>query len=293
MLNLKEFNKSFATEEQCREHLEAKRWPNGPVCPRCASPVVARVKGRWAWQCRKCSPNGYRFSPLVGTIFENTNYPLMTWFQVIFLMCSSKKGISALQVQRMIGSGAYRTAWYMCHRIRSAMDSGSFRKLTGTVEVDETFVGGKAKNRHVSKRGGPGRGGMGSGKTPVVGAISRKGNVVARVVESVDAKTLSGFVAETVSDKVKLVATDEWTGYRQLSDMGYTHETVQHTANEYVRGQVHTSNIDSFWSLLNRGIMGIFHQVSKTYLPFYLAEFTFRHNDRRNANMFDLVLAQC
>ena len=217
MMNLNEFNTRFGTEEQCREYLVASRWPNGPVCPRCAAPEVAKVSKRWAWQCRKCSPNGYRFSPLVGTIFENTNYALKTWFQVIFFMCQSKKGVSALQIHRMIGSGSYRTAWYMCHRIRAAMDSGASRTLAGKVEVDETFVGGKAKNGHVSKRGGPGRGGLGSGKVAVVGAIERKGNVVARVVNSVDAATLTGFVAENVSDKVKLVATDEWVGSTGLS----------------------------------------------------------------------------
>src|SRR5208337_2905152 len=133
----------------------------------------------------------YRFSVLVGTIFENTNYPLCTWFKVMYLMLSSKKGMSALQIHRMIGTGSYQTAWYMCHRIRAGLGNVEFRKLVGFVEVDETFVGGKEKNKHKDKRGG-GRGT--SGKTPIIGAVSRKGKVVAKVIENVDTSTLDEFV---------------------------------------------------------------------------------------------------
>lgn len=289
MMNLNQFNERFGTEEQCREYLVASRWPNGPQCPRCSAPEVAKVSNRWAWQCRKCSPNGYRFSPLVGTIFENTNYALKAWFQVIFFMCQSKKGVSALQIHRMIGSGSYRTAWYMCHRIRAAMNTGTFQALTGQVEVDETYVGGESGNRHISKR--PGR--VARKDKITVGAIARKGNVVARVIEKADQSTLNAFVDETVSSKVKLVASDEWPGYDRLTKMGFPHETVSHQKGEYVRGQVHTANPDPSWGLLKRGIMGSFHQMSKNYLPFYLAEFTFRHNNRRNADMFETDVAQC
>jgi transposase-like protein len=200
-------------------------------------------------------------------------------------MCQSKKGISALQIHRMIGSGSYRTAWYMCHRIRAAMKDGSLEKLTGTVELDETWVGGEAKNKHKSARFIP--------KTPVIGAISRKGRVVAKVLERVNHETVESFMAETVSTKVDLVASDESSAYHGLAWRGFRHATVNHSRGEYVRANVHTANIDSFWSLLKRGIMGSFHSVSKTYLPLYVNEFAFRYNRRKDSDIFEQVIAGC
>jgi len=215
---------------------------------------------------------------------------------VIYLMCQSKKGMSAMQIQRTIGAGSYRTAWYMCHRIRAAMKNGEFKKLTGVVEVDETYIGGKAKNRHGwgigrgHEKGAAGRGP--SGKLAVIGAIARKGNVVAQIIENTDQFTLSRFVHQTVSEKVDLVATDEYPGYRMLKAR-FPHKVVRHTIREYVHGNVHTNNLDSFWSLIKRGIMGTFHKVSKDYLPLYLNEFAFRHNYRKHPDMFERVVATC
>jgi hypothetical protein len=200
--------------------------------------------------------------------------------------------MSAHQIHRMLGTGSYETAWYMCHRIRVAMQNSAKGKLFGEVEVDETFVGGRAKNRHVGERGGPGRGGLGSGKKPVVGAISRKGKVVARVVESVDSATLKGFVREVVSDKVTLLVSDEWVGYRGL-DREYPHEVIRHTHEQYVVGAIHTQTIESFWSLIKRGIVGNFHKVSETYLPLYVSEFEFRHNTRGTEDPFGQIIASC
>lgn len=162
----------------------------------------------------------------------------------------------------------------------------------GVVEVDETFIGGKDKNRHADKKQG-GAGGLGSGKTGVIGAISRKGNVVCRIIERTDERTLARFVDETVSQSVRLLATDEYNAYGSLAEGGYAHKTVHHGRREYVRGLVHTNSMESFWSLLKRGVMGTYHNVSKKYLPLYLNEFTFRHNNRKNADMFGEAIASC
>ncbi|TAM45852.1 MAG: IS1595 family transposase [Acidobacteria bacterium] len=282
----------FATGDACKAYLVEMRWAQRVSCPRCGNKRVHILSRPWTWQCKKCSPNGYRFSPLVGTIVENTNYPLRAWFQVIYLMCQSKKGISALQIHRTIGSGSYRTAWYMCHRIRAAMQSDEFQKLTGVVEVHETYLGGKAKNRHGGGIGGGKNmyeGGRGTaGKTIVIGAIARKGNVVASLIENTKEATMVGFVRSVVSEKVKLVATDEHENYK---DLGLPHKSVNHSRKQYVHVNVHTSNIDSFWSLLKRGMVGTFYKVSKAYLPLYLNEFSFRYNARKDADIFDHVIA--
>src|SRR4029077_13438122 len=200
-LTAAQFEAMFPDEEACKAYLVARRWPQGVRCPRCGNSAVYDLPSRkWHWQCEKCAPDGYRFSHIAGTIFENTNKPLRDWFRVAHLMLVSKKGMSALQIMRYMGFGSYKTAWGMCHKIRTALIE-DVEQLGGIVEVDETFVGGLAKNRHKDKRGDGSGGTGGAGKPIIVGAVKRKGHVVARVIQNVQANTLEAFVREAVSHK--------------------------------------------------------------------------------------------
>jgi len=297
MKTIDQFDRQFPTEEACKQFLVEMRWPNGVRCPRCNGEKVYALKARpfhWLCKAKDCGGrNGYRFSILSHTIFQDTKVPLKLWFKVGYLMLIAKKGISALQVHRVIfgeDSGSdYHTSWYMCHRWRAAMMGDYVAPLTGEVEVDETFVGGKEYNRHKSQRRKI-RGTV--GKVAVIGAIARKGMVVAKVIQNTDTQTLDSFVRSTVADDVSLVATDEHSGYRLL-DKDYNHQSVRHGAGQYVRGNIHTSSIDSFWSMLKRGIMGQFHHVSKGYLPLYVNEFSWRHNQRKNPDAFRDLLTTC
>ncbi len=316
MQTLALFEKRFPTDEACKQYLLEKRWPDGVRCPRCNHALgerVYKVKKPFHWTCCnvECGGRkGYRFSVTTKTIFSDSKIPLTLWFRIGYLMLTAKKGLSSLQVRRVIfgeDSGTdWRTCRYICHRWRAAMKGDAF-PLTGVVEVDESYVGGQDRNRHWGKKSAQVRVAMGErapellgktgeaygyGKTGVIGAIERKGNVVAQVIGSMDAATLSGFVRSAVSEKVSLLATDENPAYNYV-DRRMTHKTVRHGRGEYVRGEVHTNNIESFWSLLKRGVMGSFHHVSKDYLPLYLNEFSFRHNNRDNEDVFGDLITTC
>jgi transposase-like protein len=294
MMTFQQFMATFPDEPSCRQYLKDRRWPDGVRCPRCGNEKVYALKTRpFNWVCKKCDPkNPYRFSVLVGTVFENTNVPLVTWFKVLYTMLQSLKGVSSRQIRRMFFGerSSLHTAWFICHRLRAGMKDADFKQLMGIVEVDETAIGGKDKNRHWDKK--QHITGM-SGKTTVIGAISRKGTVVCQIIENTNAATLNRFVRNAVSDRVSLVATDEFGGYNYLPALGYKHEAVKHSTNEYVRGHVHTNNIESFWSLFKRGVIGTYHNVSKKYLPLYLNEFQFRHNNRKNPDIFGEAIGGC
>ncbi len=312
MTSLQQIHRDFDTQDKCMALLVSLRWPDGVRCPRCGNAKVFAVKHRaWNWVCksgkesvneqtgevRVCNKkNGYRFSALVGTVFENTNYPLPVWFEVIYLICQSKKGMSALQVQRMLKENdrptAYKTAFYICHRVRAMLDNDQFGPLMGEVEVDETYMGGKDKNRHENKRHRI----RGTGdKTPIIGAISRKGNVICKMIERADMPTMHRFVHDVVDkNNVALVATDEHSGYQYLKRwQNLPHQTVNHRDGEYVRGIVHTNNKENCWSLLKRGIIGTYHNVSRKYLPLYLNEFQWRFNHRKDPDIFLTAIAGC
>lgn len=295
-MTIGQFEKLFPDETACRKYLQVNRWPDGVRCPRCGNLNVHEHSSRPEhWNCYQCSPNGvgYRFSVLVGTIFENTNKPLRQWFQVMHMMLASKKGISALQIYRVMGFGSYNTAWLMCSKIRAALGSAEFKQLIGYVEVDETFVGGKARNKH---KGPGGRGGMGgtggTGKAIVIGAVKRKGNVIARVIENTSRETLDAFIRYAVSDRVSLISTDEHRGYMRLRH-SFPHGYVRHGHGQYVHGAIHTNTIEGFWSIVKRGIVGTFHKVSRKYLPLYVNEFEFRYNNRNNPDIFGAAIRAC
>jgi hypothetical protein len=288
-----QFDKMFpiGDEDACKAYLKARRWPQGVRCPRCGNPAVYDLPSRkWHWQCEKCAPggDGYRFSVIAGTVFENTNKPLRDWFKVAHLMLTSKKGMSARQLWRYMGFGSLKTAWYMAHRVRAALVERDMDKLGGIVEVDESYIGGKAINKH---GGHSGTGGGPRGKTPIIGAVSRKGNVVARVLDTVSKEAAETFVREMVSNKVSLLATDESKIYNGLTD--YPHQKVWHAAHRYVIGTVHTNTIEGFWSIFKRGVVGTFHRVSRKYMPLYVAEFQFRYNNRFNDDIFGAAISGC
>ena len=291
-ISLVKFAKQFNTEKKCIAYFANMRWPEGVRCVKCDGERISEFdthgktgKPRHIFECMNCK---YQFTVTVGTVFHNSHVPLTKWYLAIRLMCSSKKGISGKQLERELDV-SYETAWSMGHRIRVAMKD-EMHILKGIVEVDETWVGGKAKNRHKSKRSGKG-GGPGSGKVPVIGAIERNGRVVVRAIDRANVETVNQFVNEMVANDVSLLVSDDAGGYRFLKETHPSHEIINHNKGIYVIGAVHTNTIEGFWSIFKRGVVGTFHKVSKKYLPLYVAEFQFRYNMRKEqGSMFDMVL---
>ena len=265
----------YGSDEACRALLERLRWPNGVACQRCGSLDVYELKNRPVYRCSACR---YDFSVTAGTIMHDSHLPLRKWFIAIYLMCESKKGVSALQLKRTLGV-AYQTAWHLCHRIREAMGNDQLDgpTLLGVVEVDETLVGGRKRGKGHGYRGN---------KTWVAGALQRDGRVRLERIPNVRRKTLHGFIARTVRDEAEAIYTDELKSYLGIADADTRHETVNHSADQWVVGDVHTNSIEGVWSLFKRSIMGSFHKVSVKHLDRYLAELEWRFNNRDNDRIF-------
>lgn len=272
-LNMMELIERFGSDEKCHAYLEALRWPDGIKCPRCQSEKISRIHERKQFMCDGCT---YQFSVRVGTIFHDSHLPLSKWFVAIYLMGESRKGVSANQLKRTLGV-SYKTAWYLCHRIRAAVADADNTLLSGIVEVDETFVGGKQR--------GVGRGNR-DNKTMVLGAIERGGKLRLKVDQRADRETLHSFIKATVSDDAEAIMTDEWPAYRGCGDENTRHETVNHRQKEWVRGECHTNTVESAWSLFKRSVVGSYHQISAKHLERYLHEFEFRFNNRNNPYLF-------
>lgn len=296
-----EVAKVFATEEACHNYLEAARWPKGIRCPQCGSDKISKftlkghayiskqgpMKGktvtspdRFLYQCMEQTCK-FQFTATVGTLFNDTHLPLNKWFMAVAIMCNAKKGASAKQIERDLGV-SYKTAWYLCHRIRKAMDEGIDGLFTGTVEMDETYIGGKFDKRRKRAK---------YDKEPVFGMIEREtGRVHAKHIPMPANRWAITRVMDAVVAPEAKMMTDESNLYANLTKRGFKHEIVVHSSKEWIRGDCHTQGIDGFWSLLKRGIIGSFHQVSIKHLDRYITEFQFRFNSREDQEIFAAVI---
>jgi transposase-like protein len=278
-MTLLDIQRLFDTDDKCREVLVKLRWPHGVECPRCHSKRISWIQASRQFDCAECE---YHFSVTAGTVFNDSHLPLTIWFTAVLLLVEARKGMSANQIKRTLGM-SYKTAWYLCHRIRAAMKETERPMLDSTVEMDETYVGGK-------QRSGRGWNTPDNNKEIVIGIRQRGGEL--RFFHASDAKsgTLAKYIQENVSADVEVMVTDEMPAYPKAmigaGVHGSKHKTIRHRDKVYVAGEIHTNTVESAFSLLKRGIMGTWHKISAKHLPAYLDEMTFRFNRRKNADLF-------
>lgn len=280
--NLMDLMARFHSEDKCRTLLEELRWPKGIVCPHCQGETISRIHKRNQLECDTCR---YQFSVTSDTIFHDTHLPMTKWFAAIYLTVEAKKGISANEMKRVLGI-SYKTAWYLNHRIRAAMTEHNPPKLDGTVEVDETYIGGKirgfAKGRSFYK----------DKKAIVIGVVQRGGKVRLQVIDKTDRKTLHRFIKRNTAPDTQYIITDDWAAYRNIGDHDTHHLVVNHSKKEWarkselVKGNVHTNGIENIWSLLKRSVTGTYHKLSVKHLDAYLDELEWRFNNRDNPYLF-------
>lgn len=263
---------TFKDEQTCIEHLEYLRWDGNVVSPFDPTSVVYKCKNNRY----RCKNTGKYFNVKTNTLFDNTKIPLRKWFVAIYLVTCHKKGVSSLQLSRDIDV-TQKTAWFMLHRIRECFGIENNNELNNTIEMDETYIGGKNKNRHADKKVEHSQGRSGHDKTPVFGMVERKGKLNAFVVKDTSSETLTAEAVKFI--KQAIIYTDEWRGYKSIKQL-FKHEIVKHKEYEYVRDNVYTNTIEGFWSLLKRGVIGIYHFISKPHLQKYVDEFVYRYNTR-------------
>lgn len=280
-IDLPKLIEEYGSEAKCRAFMEAIRWPEGVECPHCHGKKVSRIHSRSQYDCDSCR---YQFSATAGTVFHDTHLPLWKWFLAVYIICESKKGVSANQLKRMLGV-SYKTAWFLCHRIREAMTAGlklEDKLRHGIVEMDDTRVGGEAQRwRPIPK------------KTYVVGMVERDGKLRLKVVTDLSSKTLSIVARKNISKDIELIITDEWAAYYNALGPTFARrwQRIKHK-KQYVRGNIHTNSIENAFSLLKRGITGSWHHVSAKHLQRYLDEMSFRFSERKNPRLFSDTITE-
>lgn len=283
MFVLKDFLREYSTNEQCLEKIKNVRFPQGITCSKCNQITKHyKIKGRLQYACSIC---GTHIAPLAGTVFEKSTTPLTSWFYAMFVMTKTRSGVSAKQIQRELGV-TYKTAWRMCKHLRILMADTDFTPLEGTVEVDETFIGGKGKNKRYEPHFNL------KSKEIVIGMIKRGGKAYFKHIPDTGRLTLVTQINEYISPKARVI-TDQHPGYAKLGQTGFNHFAVNHNVSYLTQDDIHTQNAENMWSNLKRGLYGVYRHVSKKYLQAYVDEYSFRYNNRNSSEkMFETLLSQ-